>query len=446
MGTIRIQTAIPGPRSLEIVERRKAAVPRGVYNVTPIAAAKTEGATLTDVDGNVYIDFAGGIGVLNAGANHPEVVDAIKDQADRFLHTCFTVAMYDGYVSVAEGLNRLTPGAFPKKTLLVNSGAEAIENAVKLARRYTGRASIVTFNNAYHGRTLLTMTLTAKVSTYKYGFGPFAPEIYRLPACYPYRSPWPTAEEDARHTLAEVRRAIEDDIGAGQVAGIVVEPIQGEGGFIIQPPEFLLGLRELCDKHGIVLIADEVQTGFARTGRMFACEHFGLIPDLIATAKSLANGTPLAGVTGRAEIMDSAQDGGLGGTYGGNPLACAAAVKVIEIMEREDLPARSRAIGAQVLERFQSWVGKYALVGDARGLGAMCAIELVKDRNSKDPATAEAAAIFRNALESGLLLMKAGNANNVIRFLGSLAITDDQLTEGLDVLETSIARVSPGVA
>lgn len=443
MGTISLRTEIPGPRSLELLERRKSAVAKGVYNVTPLAAARTEGATLTDVDGNVYIDFAGGIGVLNSGANHPEVVAAVKEQADRLVHTCFTVAMYEGYVAVAEGLNRITPGDFAKKTFLTNSGAEAVENAVKIARRYTGRPSIITFNNAYHGRTLLTMSLTAKVSTYKYGFGPFAPEIYRLPACYPYRSPWASEEEEVRQVLAEVRRAVEDDIGPDQVAGIIIEPVQGEGGFVVQPPGFMRGLRELCDQHGILFIADEIQTGFARTGRMFAVEHSGVVPDLITTAKSLANGLPLAAVTGRAEVMDSTQDGGLGGTYSGNPLACAAAAKVIEIMERDDLPARARAVGEQVMARFRGFAERYPLVGDVRGLGAMCAIELVEDREGKRPATAASAQVFKHAMEHGLLLMKAGNANNVIRFLGSLAITDDQIAEGMDVLDGAIESASP---
>lgn len=446
MGTIRIVTEIPGPRSREIFAARQANVPRGVYNVTPIAAAKTEGATLTDVDGNVYIDFAGGIGVLNAGSNHPEVVAAIKEQADQFLHTCFNVAMYEPYVRLAAELNRITPGSFPKKTLLINSGAEAVENAVKLARRHTGRPAIITFTNAYHGRTLLTMSLTGKVSTYKFGFGPFAPEVYRLPACYPYRSPFATPADAAEYALQEVRRAVEQEIGPSQVAAMIIEPVQGESGFLVQPPEFLQGLRRICDEHGILLIIDEIQTGFARTGKMFACEHAGVVPDLITTAKSLANGLPLAAVTGRAEIMDSAQEGGLGGTYSGNPVACAAALKVIEIMERDNLPDRGAAVGETVMARFRSWKDRYSLVGDARGLGAMCAIELVKDRQTKEPATEETGLIFKRAMEGGLMMMKAGNANNVIRFLAPLAITDEQLTEGLDVLEAAIAAVSPRLA
>ncbi len=427
---------------MEVLERRRAVVPPGVSNITPIVAARTEGATLTDIDGNVYIDFAGGIGVLNLGANHPEVVAAIKEQADRFIHTCFHVTMYEGYVELASALNRITPGRFRKKTFLVNSGAEAVENAIKLARRFTGRPAIVTFTNAFHGRTLLALSLTGKVSTYKHGFGPFAPEVYRLPACYTYRSPWHSPEEDARQTLIEVRRAIQQEIGTEQVAAVIIEPVQGEGGIIVQPPEFLRGLREFCNQHGIVLTVDEIQTGFARTGRMFAIEHAGVDPDLITTAKSLGNGVPIAAITGRAEIMDAAQEGGLGGTYGGNPLACAAALKVIEVMERDNLSARAGEIGEQVTARFREWVDRYPLVGDARGLGAMCAIEFVRDRVTKEPATAEAALVLSEALQNGLILMKAGNANNIVRFLSSLAITDEQLSEGLGILEAAIRSVS----
>ncbi|WP_264844170.1 4-aminobutyrate--2-oxoglutarate transaminase [Caldinitratiruptor microaerophilus] len=440
--TVQIRTPIPGPRSQELLRRREAAVPRGVANVAPIFAAETRGATLTDVDGNVFLDFAGGIGVLNLGANHPEVVAAVKEQVDRFLHTCFHVTMYEPYVRLAEELNRLTPGDFPKKTALFNSGAEAVENAVKLARRYTGRPAVITFTHAFHGRTLLGMSLTAKVSTYKYGFGPFAPEIYRLPAVYPYRSPFADPAATARHALEDVRRAIEDEIGPDKVAALIIEPVQGEGGFLVQPPEFLRGLRALCDEYGIVFIADEIQTGFGRTGRFFAVEHSGVVPDLVTMAKSLGDGLPISAVTGRAEIMDAAQVGGLGGTYGGNPVACAAALKVIEVMERDRYVERAQAVGERVLARFRDWHERFELVGDVRGLGAMAAIELVKDRATKEPATEETAAIFKRCYENGLILMKAGHHNQVIRFLAPLAITDEQLDEGLDILEEAIASVS----
>lgn len=442
-GTVHLVTEIPGPRSRAVIARRAEAVPRGVGNVAPVVAAATRGATLTDVDGNVLLDFAGGIGVLNVGSNHPEVVAAIQEQAGQMLHTCFHVAMYEGYVQLAEALNGLTPGNFKKKTLLVNTGAEAVENAVKLARRFTGRPAVVTFTNAFHGRTLLAMSLTAKVATYKYGFGPFAPEVYRLPAPYPYRSESGSPAESSRAALAEVERALEVEIAPDKVACMLIEPVQGESGFLVQPPEFLRGLRALCDRHGILLIADEIQTGFCRTGPFYALEHFGIAADLVCTAKSLGNGLPIAAVTGRTEIMDSAQEGGLGGTYGGNPVACAGALKVIEVMRRDNYPERAARIGRQVMERFAQLQRTYRLVGDARGLGAMCALELVRDRVTKEPATQETAAIFKACLERGLLLMKAGNANNVIRFLAPLAIADEQLNEGLDILEAGIAGVSP---
>ncbi len=441
--SISLRTAIPGPRSRELLARRTAAVPQGIANTTPIFAAQTRGATVTDVDGNTFLDFAGGIGVLNVGANHPAVIAAIKEQADRFVHTCFHVLMYEPYVQLAEALNRLAPGDFPKKTALFNSGAEAVENAVKLARRYTGRPAVITFSHAFHGRTLLAMSLTEKVTTYKSGFGPFAPEVYRLPACYPYRSPFADPATAVRHAVDDVRRAIEEEIGADKVAAMIVEPVQGEGGFIVQPLEFLRGLRELCDAYHIVFIADEVQTGFGRTGRFFAMEHADLIPDLIAMAKSLGDGLPISAVTGRVEIMDSTQVGGLGSTFGGNPLACAAALKVIEVLDRERVLDRARVIGERILARFRDWVERYPLVGDARGLGAMCAIELVKDRTAKEPATEETAAAVKRCYENGLIVIKAGHHDSVIRFLAPLAITDDQIAEGLEVLENAIAALSP---
>jgi len=443
MSSIALRTTIPGSRSLELLARRQAAVPRGVGNVTPIFAARTDGATLTDVDGNVFLDFAGGIGVLNVGANDPEVVAAVHAQADRYLHTCFHVTMYEPYVQLAEELNQLTPGGFPKKTLLLNSGAEAVENAVKLARRYTGRPVVLSFTHGYHGRTLMAMSLTAKVSTYKYGFGPFAPEVFRLPACDPYRSPHASPAETARAALAEVRRTIAEELGADKVAAIIIEPVQGEGGFIVQPAEFLAGLRKVCDEHGIVFIVDEIQTGFGRTGRMFAVEHADIAPDLMLMAKSMSAGLPLSAVTGRAEILDAAQVGGLGGTFGGNPVACAAALRVIEILRRGGLLERSRAIGDRVLARFRGWVARYALVGDARGLGAMCAIEFVQDRATKEPAGQAAADVLRYCYEHGVLVMKAGHHDSVIRFLAPLVVTDAQLDEGLAVMEDAIAAVSP---
>ena len=444
--TIVLRTPVPGPRSRALLARRDAAIPRGCAYTTPIFAARTDGATLTDVDGNAFLDFGGGIGVLNVGANHPSVVAAVREQVDRFLHTCFHVTMYEPYIRLAEELNRLTPGAFAKKTVLFNSGAEAVENAVKLARRYTGRPAVITFTHAFHGRTLLTLSLTAKVKTYKYGFGPFAPEVYRLPACDPYHSPFPDPAVESRHALEDVRRAIAEEIGPDQVAAVVIEPVQGEGGFIVQPSEFLQGLRALCDEVGAVLIADEIQTGFGRTGRFLAMEHSGVVPDLITLSKSLAAGLPLSAVVGRAEILDSAQVGGLGGTFSGNPVACAAALAVLEVLQRERLADRARAVGDRLLGRFRAWRERYPLIGDARGLGAMCAVELVKDRVTKAPATDEAAAVVKRCYEAGLLVLKAGHHDNVIRFLAPLVITDDQLEEGLEILESAIAAVAPQAA
>jgi 4-aminobutyrate aminotransferase/(S)-3-amino-2-methylpropionate transaminase len=446
MKSIVLRTTIPGPRSLELLARRQAAVPRGVANGTPIFAARTDGATVADVDGNVLLDFAGGIGVLNVGANHPEVIAAVHAQADRFLHTCFHVTMYEPYVRLAEELNGLTPGAFAKKTVLFNSGAEAVENAVKLARRYTGRPAVLAFTHAFHGRTLLAMSLTAKVKTYKYGFGPFPPEVYRVAGCDQYHSPFPDPATTARRALEEVRRVVVDEIGMDKLAAVIIEPVQGESGFIVQPAEFLQGLRALCDESGAVLIADEIQTGFGRTGRFFAVEHAGVAPDVIVLSKSLADGLPLSAVTGRAEILDAAQIGGLGGTFGGNPVACAAALAVLDVMRREHLVDRAKEIGDRILTRFRAWRERHPLVGDVRGLGAMCAMELVRDRRTKEPATDEAAAVIKRCYEHGLVVLKAGDHDNVIRLLAPLVITDDQLDEGLEILESAIMAVAPRAA
>ncbi|MDA8344754.1 MAG: 4-aminobutyrate--2-oxoglutarate transaminase [Thermaerobacter sp.] len=442
MQAIQLLTEIPGPRSRDLYARRQSAVPVGVSQTTPIFAARTEGARIVDVDGNTFLDFAGGIGVLNVGANRPEVVEAVRSQAGLALHTCFHVTMNEPYLEVAEALNRITPGDFPKKTLLVSTGAEGVENAIKIARRYTGRQAVIGFSHAFHGRTLLGMSLTAKVATYKYGFGPFAPEVYRLPSCGLYHSPFASEEETVRYALEGVRRAIEDEIGKDKVAAIIIEPVQGEGGFIVQPPQFLRGLSDLARQYGIVLVIDEIQTGFGRCGRLFASELSGVVPDLILTAKSLAGGLPLAAVTGRAEIMDAAQVGGLGGTYGGNPVACAAALAIIRLMEEGDLLERARLVGARVLERFQRLREGYDLAGDVRGLGAMIAIEFVSDRDTKEPATQATDAIHRRAYERGLVLMKAGDHNNIIRFLAPLVIADEELEEGLDILERTIAEVA----
>lgn len=440
--TVSLVTEVPGPISSALYARRQNAVPRGVSQATPIFAARTEGAHIVDVDGNRLLDFAGGIGVLNVGANHPEVVAAVRQQAGEALHTCFHVTMTEPYLEVAEALNRLVPGSFAKKTILLSTGAEAVENAVKIARRYTGRQAVITFRRAFHGRTLLGMTLTSKVATYKDGFGPFAPEVYRLPAVDLYHTAFSNEDEAVEWTLANLARTIEEELGPERVAAIIIEPVQGEGGFIVQPPAFLQGLRRIADRYGIVLIIDEIQTGFGRTGRMFAIEGTGVEPDLLLSAKSLAGGLPLSAVTGRAEIMDAPQVGGLGGTYGGNPVACAAALAVIGVMERGDFLPRARAIGEQVLARFRTWQERYSLIGDVRALGAMVAVEFVEDPVSRAPAGDATARIHRYAYEHGLVLMKAGDHNNVIRFLAPLAISDADLSEGLDILHDAIEATS----
>jgi 4-aminobutyrate aminotransferase/(S)-3-amino-2-methylpropionate transaminase len=440
--TARIVTPVPGPKARELLARRESIVPRGVAQMAPIFAASAQGAAITDVDGNVFIDFAGGIGVVNVGHSHPEVIDAIHSQVDKFLHTCFHVAMYEGYVRLAEESARLVPGDFPKKTLLINSGAEAVENAVKIARRYSGRPAVITFENAFHGRTLLALSLTAKVSTYKFGFGPFAPEVYRAPFPDTYRSPFATEEEASQYAFAGFRRLVEQELSPEMVAAVILEPVQGESGFLVTPISFMKRVVDYCRSHGILFIADEIQTGFGRTGTWTAMEHYGLSADLYTLAKSLGAGLPIAAVVGRAEVMDAPQLGGLGGTYGGNPVACAAALKTIEVMERDGYNAKAMALGATVLARFQEFKRRYALVGDVRGLGAMVAMELVTDRRTREPASDQAAAIFRRCYQDGLLLAKAGHYNQVIRFLAPLIISEEQLQEGLDILEAALAGES----
>jgi 4-aminobutyrate aminotransferase/(S)-3-amino-2-methylpropionate transaminase len=433
-GSIRLKTAIPGPESRALAARRDAAIPRGIGHSTPVYARSASGALVTDVDGNVFIDFAGGIGTLNVGHANPDVVQATTEQIERMTHTCFSVAPYEGYVALAETLNRLTPGRFPKKTMLANSGAEALENAVKIARHATGREAVVVFDHAFHGRTLLTMSMTSKVRPYKFGFGPFAPEVYRLPYPYAYRGRY-SGPQAAERDLEEF---FQTQVAAEKVACVVVELVAGEGGFIVAPKEWVDVLARICRARGIPLVVDEVQTGFGRTGRMFACEHYGLEPDIMTMAKSLAGGFPLSAVTGRADLMDSAQVGGLGGTYAGNPVSCAAALAAVSYIERENLPARAERIGAEVERRFQCFVERFPFVGDARGLGAMRALELVKDRGTKEPDKERTDRVIRKACETGLLLVGAGTYGNVVRTLMPLVVTDAELTEGLDVLESAL--------
>ena len=441
MPIIHISTEIPGPKSRAILARRERAVPRGIYHATPIVAARARGAVVEDVDGNRFIDFAGGIGTLNVGHTAPEVVAAVREQLDRFTHTCFSVAPYESYVTVAERLARLTPGSFRKKTMFVNSGAEAVENAVKIARHATKRPGILCFEDAFHGRTYMAMSLTSKVS-YKTGMGPFLADVLRVPFAYCYRCPLERSRTDCATACLE---AIEDRftryMPADSIAAAIVEPVLGEGGFVVPPREFLQGLAALCRKHGILLIADEVQTGFGRTARMFACEHFGIEPDILVCAKSLAGGLPLAAVVGRAEIMDSPAVGGLGGTYSGNPLALAAANAVLDLFEHSDLLQRADVIGAAVETRARRWLADHAIIGDVRRLGAMVALELVRDRQTKQPAKHEVDTIVRTAAERGLILMPAGTYGNVIRVLVPLVVTDEELDEGLAVLERCLASV-----
>jgi len=435
--SIVLRTAVPGPASAALGERRTRSVPRGIAHWTPIFVARAEGALVEDVDGNRFLDFAGGIGTLNVGHANPDVVRAAAEQVARLTHTGFSVALYEGYVALAEKLNRITPGAFPKKTLLANSGAEAIENAVKIARHFTGREAAVVFEHAFHGRTLLTMSMTSKVRPYKLGFGPFAPEIYRLP--YPVVSRDPSAGAHATDASAVLEEFFTVHVAAEKVACVVLELVLGEGGFLAASPDFVRALEGFCREHGILLVIDEIQTGFARTGRMFACEHYGIAPDLITMAKSLGGGLPIAAVTGRAEIMDGPHVGGLGGTYGGNPVACAAALASIEFLESHRLADRAEAIGRTVHERFLRLAGRFPFIGDVRGLGAMQAMELVRDRATQEPDKERTNHVIQKAYENGLILISAGTHGNVIRTLMPLVITDDQLREGLDVLEHALA-------
>ncbi len=440
---IVLKTPIPGPRSVELMKSREAAVPRGPINLTPVVIAKGEGAILEDVDGNRYIDFASGIGVLNVGHAPREVVKAIQQQAERFTHSCFHVTMNEPYVRLAETMNRITPGAFPKKTFFVNTGAEGVENAVKVARNFTRRSGIICFEDAFHGRTLLAMSLTSKVHPYKDHFGPYAPEVHRMPYSYCYRCPWgkkyPGCNIECGTFLEDFFKRYVDP---STVAALIVEPILGEGGFIMPPQEYYPILTAICRKYGILVIADEVQTGFGRTGRMWACQHWGIEPDLIVTSKSLAAGLPLAAVTGRAEIMDAPMPGSLGGTFGGNPISCVAALAAIELIERQGLPERAARIGDKVRERFEGLWKKCPFVGSVRGAGAMRAIEFVKDRTTKEPAKELVGKILRLCYERGLIALSAGTYGNVVRTLMPLVITDEQLEEGIEVLEGAILEAS----
>ena len=480
--SISIITEIPGHKSQELMKRRQESIPQGVFQVTPIFVQKGEGAVLIDVDGNHFLDFAGGIGVMNVGHSNPEVVKAITKGIKKFTHTCFHVGMYEPYLQLAEKLNNIIPGKFKKKTFFANSGAEAVENAIKIARSYTKRQAVVSFEHAFHGRTLLALTLTSKIMPYKAGFGPYAPEVYRFPYPYCYRcpegrdnnifsplkgessisspltgdslpflsldgsSPQSSPSLDGRgvgegekdtcnmQCVDRLHEFFNSYVATNSVAAIIIDPVLGEGGFMVCPPQFMRSLREICDKEGIVLIIDEVQTGFGRTGKLFALEHYDVEPDIMLTAKSLGAGMPLSAITGKAEIMDAPQIGGLGGTYGGNPLACLSALAVIKIMEDERFLPYVQKLGQIIKDYFNNMYSKHQIIGDVRGLGAMMAMEIVEDRKTKKPSKFITTEIVTKCLTKGLILITAGLYGNVIRLLMPLTITEEQLIEGLEVL------------
>lgn len=443
MKNIVLKTSIPGPKSQSLMKRRLESVPRGPFHATPIFIERAQGAVIEDVDGNRLLDFAGGIGCMNVGHSAPEVTQAAGAQLARFTHACFHVTPYEAYVRLAEELNRRTPGKFPKKTLLVNSGAEAVENAIKIARAYTGRPAIICFDHAFHGRTLLAMSVTSKTHPYKAGFGPFAPEIYRIPYPYCYRCPNSASPSECLlHSAQQLEDAFKCLVAVESVAAVLIEPILGEGGFVVPPVEFFAALSSICRKNEILLIADEVQTGYGRTGTLFVSEQFGLEPDLLIAGKSIAAGLPLASVTGRTEVMEAPIVGGLGGTYGGNPVACEAALAVLDAIDKGELLRRAKQIGDLIEHKFLSMKEKFQLIGDVRGVGAMRALELVKDRETRVPAKEETEAIVRECYQKGVILISAGTYGNIIRLLLPLVVTDEQLDEGLAVIEGAIAKVA----
>ena len=428
--------------SRALMARRNKHIPQGPFNTTPAFIRRADGACMTDVDGKAYIDFAGGIGVNNVGHSHPKVVNAIKEQAEAYIHTCFHVAMYEPYVDLAEKLNTLAPGSFGKMTMFANSGAEAVENAVKIARYATKRTGIICFENAFHGRTQMAMSLTSKVKPYKFNFGPFVPEIYRMPYAYCYRCPfnlaYPSCDTACADHLEEFFIA---NVAPENTAAVIAEPIQGEGGFVTPPPEYFPKLKKICEKYEIPLIIDEIQAGAGRTGKFFAIEHWGVEPDIITLAKSFAGGMPLSAVTGRSDLMNAPHIGGLGGTYGGNPVSCAAALAVLEILVEDDLMSRAESLGNLLWERFTRLQEQFEIIGYVRGKGPMLGMELVKDRETKEPAAEEAKKLVQLCYEKGLIILSCGNFGNVIRTLMPFVITDEELERGLAILEESFQEL-----
>ena len=444
MSHIQLKTSLPGPKSLAALERRKNALPAGLAKSTDVVVEKAKGALVWDVDGNQLIDFAGGIGMINVGHCEDHVVNAIKAQADKYIHTCSLVTTMEPYLDLAELLNSLTPGDFPKKTLLANSGSEAVENAVNIAKYYTKRNAVLCFEGAYHGRTLLTLSLTSKYSLFKKGFGSYVSDIYRIPAPTLYRKPQGLTEEEYIETcIRQLENAFIAQVDPESLAAIIIEPVQGEGGFLTMPAAYLHKLREVCDKYGIVFIADEIQCGAGRTGKLFAVEHSGVIPDIIVSAKSIGAGMPISAVTGRAAIMDAPHPGGIGGTYGGSPVACVAAIEALKILSSPAFLRRVNEVGEIMLSAMDRWKQRYSLVGDVRGLGAMRLVEFVKDRDSREPDPDSTLTIIKDAVAHGLIMIRAGLYSNCIRLLPPIAITNEQLTEGLQVLEDAIARAQP---
>ncbi|MBS4213436.1 4-aminobutyrate--2-oxoglutarate transaminase [Neobacillus rhizophilus] len=439
---VKLQTEIPGPKSKEILERRNQFVPKGISNNCHSFVKKAQGALVEDVDGNIFIDFAGAIGTINVGHSHPRVVRALQEQASQFIHTGFNVMMYESYINLAERLANLAPGDFDKKVAFFNSGAEAVENAVKIARKYTKRQGIISFTRGFHGRTLMTMTMTSKVKPYKFGFGPFAPEVYKAPYPYVYRRPEGMSEQQYSDMIIEqFEQFLLAEVAPETIAAVVMEPVQGEGGFVVPDNYFVKKVKEICVQYGILFVADEIQTGFARTGKYFAIDHFGVVPDLITISKSMGAGVPISGVIGRTDIMEAADVGEIGGTYSGSPLGCRAALAVLDIIESENLNDRAEKIGARSIEKMKQLAERFECIGDVRGLGAMCAMEIVKDQLTKAPDKEGVGKIVKSAGERGLLLLNAGLYGNVIRLLMPLIISDEQLEEGLQILEEAFEAV-----